>query len=58
MGQMWSDINIPNPLDDGATNLVNTNTSTDYAIPSFDANFGKWNYQNKDVSVQDSNIYV
>ena len=54
MGQMWSDINIPNPLDDGATNLVNTNTSTDYAIPSFDANFGKWNYQNKDVSVQDS----
>lgn len=54
MGEMWSDIDIPNPLDDGATNLVSANTSTNYAIPSFDSNFGKWNYQNKDVSVQDS----
>lgn len=54
MGKMWSDIDIPNPLDDGATNLVNKNLTTEYAIPSFDRNFGKWNYENKDISVQDS----
>jgi TonB-linked SusC/RagA family outer membrane protein len=54
MGQMWSDVDIPNPLDGYATNLVEANVTTNYAVPSFDANFGKFNYLNKDVSVQDS----
>lgn len=38
MGKMWSE----------------ENPTAEYAIASRDANFNKWNYQNKDVSVQDS----
>lgn len=38
MGKMWSE----------------DNPDAEYAIASRDQNFNKWNYQNKDVSVQDS----
>lgn len=34
-----------------------TNTDAEYAIASRDASFNKWNYENKDVSVQD-NRYI
>ncbi|MDR2147590.1 MAG: TonB-dependent receptor [Tannerella sp.] len=52
MGKMWSDIAIPNPLNE-SENLVNVNTATDYTISSRDNNFNRFNYENKDVSVQD-----
>ncbi|MDR0657557.1 MAG: TonB-dependent receptor, partial [Mediterranea sp.] len=52
MGKMWSDIDILYP--NGEAILVSANTSTDYTISSRDANFNRFNYQNKDVSVQDS----
>jgi TonB-linked SusC/RagA family outer membrane protein len=51
MGQQWSDINIPS-LVDGFDYAAFTNTSTNQTIASRDANFNKWNYENKDVSVQ------
>lgn len=38
MGKMWSE----------------ENPNTEYTIASRDAAFNRWNYQNKDVSVQDS----
>jgi len=52
MGKMWSDIAIPNPLDDGQTNLINVNTNANYTISSRDNNFNRFNYWNKDISVQ------
>jgi len=51
MGKLWSDVNIPNPLNPN-TNLVNVNTDTNYSVPSRDNNFSRFNYENKDVSVQ------
>ena len=54
MGKMWSDIAIPNPLDDGKTNLIEANTNATYTIPSRDNNFSRFNYQNKDIAVQNS----
>ncbi len=53
MGKMWSDVAIPSPLQENA-NLVDLNTGTNYTIASRDNNFNKWNYENKDVSVQHS----
>ena len=53
MGDMWSDIAIPNPLDGGG-NLIEANTSAQYSIASRDNAFNNWSYQNKDVSVQNS----
>jgi TonB-linked SusC/RagA family outer membrane protein len=51
MGRMWSDINIESPL---GGNLINANTNADLTIASRDNAFNQFNYQNKDVSVQNS----
>ena len=51
MGKMWSDISIPDPL---GGNLIDVNKSAEYTIASRDNAFNNWNYQNKDVSVQNS----
>ncbi len=57
MGKMWSDVDIYYPDKDGVTSteiLTYANTNTNYTICSRDASFNRFNYQNKDVSVQDS----
>ena len=51
MGRMWSDIDIPSPL---GGNLITANTNTEWTIASRDNAFNQFNYQNKDVSVQNS----
>jgi TonB-linked SusC/RagA family outer membrane protein len=53
MGKMWSDIDIPSLLD-GVEYAVNANTGSNYAIASRDNNFNRFNYENKDVLVQNS----
>ena len=51
MGKMWSDIDIESPL---GGNLINANTNADLTVASRDNAFNNFNYQNKDVSVQNS----
>ncbi len=51
-GKMWSDIAILYP--DEKSTLVNVNTSSNYTIASRDNSFNRFNYENKDVSVQNS----
>ena len=51
MGKMWSDIAIPNPLNENQ-NLIEVNTTTNYTISSRDNNFNRFNYENKDINVQ------
>jgi len=51
MGKMWSDIDIASPL---GGNLINANTNANLTIASRDNAFNQFNYQNKDVSVQNS----
>lgn len=52
MGKQWSDVAIPSLLNSG--NAAEINTSTGYTIASRDNNFNRFNYLNKDVSVQNS----
>ncbi|KAA6300269.1 MAG: TonB-dependent receptor SusC [Candidatus Ordinivivax streblomastigis] len=53
-GQQWSDINIPS-LVEGVEYAAFINKNANETIASRDANFNKFNYENKDVSVQSLN---